>query len=385
MSLTPSERVDLLALTDACVQCALCLPHCPTYADHASETESPRGRILLARALADGTINPAEADAEDALSHCLGCRACQAACPAKVDYGGILHRSRAALRRSQGAPWLQRATEWLLARPALLRAAFVLARPLQSLPWLRRRLPPIPRARALPQGVVRTGSRGRLALVQGCVAATWEYEAHQAAIHLLTRLGWEVVALPPACCGALHRHAGATDAARELRQRLSSLIADSAAERVLHLGSGCHEAIAEAAETLPVHEAGAFIAADPGFAALRFRPSGLRVGLHVACTQRNVVGSADSDRSLLSRIPGLGLCTPAPSGCCGAAGIQSLRFPEQSAMRLAPLRAWHAKARPDLLLAGNLGCRLQLARGLGSDDATLPCRHPLSFLVEHLE
>ena len=385
MSLTPSESADLLALTDACVQCALCLPHCPTYKDDAAETESPRGRILLAKALASGRISASEADEDHALSHCLGCRACAAACPARVDYGQILHLSRSALRRDLGAGWLQRTAEWLLARPRWLQTAFSLVRPLQGIPWLRRRLPRIPSQRPLQTAQTRGASRGKLALLQGCVAASWERDSHQAALRLLAALGWDVEVLAPGCCGALHQHAGASDTAAALRERMRRLIAASGAGQVVHLGSGCHEAMRAAAGGLPVHEVGAFIAGDSRLAQLRFAPSDLRVTLHTACTQRHVVDAADSDRALLSRIPGLRLCPPSPAGCCGAAGIQALQFPEQSSRRLAPLQRWHAEAAPDLLLAGNLGCRLQLARGLGNPDATLPCRHPLSFLVEHLQ
>lgn len=385
MSLTPSERTELLALTDACVQCALCLPHCPTYVDYSVETESPRGRILLAKALARGDITPIEADQDRALSHCLGCRACSAVCPAQVSYGRILHMSRTALRHDLGAGWLQRVTEWLLARPRWLHAAFAMARPLQPLPWLRRRLPPIPRSLPLRPFDPGPSRRGRLVLAQGCVAAVWEREAHQAALRLLGRLGWEVSVLPAACCGALHRHAGAAAEAESLRARLAALIDASAADQVLHVGSGCHEAIRSAAGGRPVHEAGAFIATDSRLPSLRFRPSQLTVAVHVACTQRNVLRSADSDRMLLARIPGLQCSPPSPAGCCGAAGIQAVQFPGQSALRLAPLQAWHVESAPDLLLAGNLGCRLQLARGLAGEDATLPVRHPLSFLAEHLE
>nr|WP_282452913.1 (Fe-S)-binding protein [Lysobacter sp. CAU 1642] len=372
-------------MADACVQCGLCLPHCPTYQDARSEPESPRGRILLGRAIAEGRIAAAEADRDDALGHCLGCRACEAVCPAKVDYGRILHLTRSALRAEQPPRRWQRLLEWGVGRPRVLDAGFRLARWLRPLPWLRNRLPSIPRVRPLRPRAATGTPRGRLLLVQGCVAAHWERPAHAAALQLLSRLGWEVDVLEPGCCGALHRHAGNAGDAARLRERLATAIASRRCEAVLHAGGGCHEAIGEAAGQLPTHELSAFIAGDSRLPGLRLRSSSLRVALHVACTQRNVVRRADADQDLLLRIPGLRLCPPAPARCCGAAGVQSLQFPGQSSQRMKPISDWYRDAAPDLLLAGNLGCRLQLARGLGSGSGTLEVQHPLEFLVGHLE
>src|SRR5438552_4839167 len=83
----------LLALADRCVQCGLCLPHCPTYRLDATETESPRGRIAYAKALATGVLAPTELG-DLHLDHCLGCRRCEGACPAGVEYGSLLVAAR---------------------------------------------------------------------------------------------------------------------------------------------------------------------------------------------------------------------------------------------------------------------------------------------------
>lgn len=385
MSATAPESLELQQLADACVQCALCLPHCPTYADSAMETESPRGRILLAKALAAGRIAPREADHGHALSHCLGCRACEAACPAKVEYGRLLHLTRAVLRREAAPPGWQRALEGLLARPRWLAAAMWLAATAQRLPWVGARIPNLPRAPDLPAlSPARGECRGRLALVQGCVAAHAERPAHHAALRLLARLGWEVAVIDAGCCGALHRHAGAAETATRLTARLQDAIARSAAQAVVHAGSGCHEAMAAAAGGRPTYELCAFVAADEALGELAFRPSSLRVGLHTACTQRNVVRRPEAERALLARIPGLRLGTPMPAGCCGAAGVQALRFPDQSGQRMSALRRWYVEQQPDLMLAGNLGCRWQLSRHLGARPGTLDIEHPLVFLDRHL-
>src|SRR6478609_4820397 len=89
----PAGGGELLALADRCVQCGLCLPHCPTYRLDAAETESPRGRIAYMKAVALGSVAPT-ALGDLHLDHCLGCRRCEGACPAGVEYGSLLIAAR---------------------------------------------------------------------------------------------------------------------------------------------------------------------------------------------------------------------------------------------------------------------------------------------------
>ncbi|HEY9144433.1 MAG TPA: 4Fe-4S dicluster domain-containing protein, partial [Arenimonas sp.] len=119
----------LLALADQCVQCGLCLPHCPTYQLDRSEAESPRGRIAYVRALASGQIAPGPVG-DTHLDHCLGCRRCEAACPAGVRYGELLVGARALQAARKPPPGRIRAALALLARPRLLSFLMSLQRPL---------------------------------------------------------------------------------------------------------------------------------------------------------------------------------------------------------------------------------------------------------------
>lgn len=384
MDAAPAEPGSLFALADACVACGLCLPHCPTYKDARQEAESPRGRIMIARALGSGKLSAAEAAEGAAIDHCLGCRACEAVCPAKVEYGRLLPPLRATLRTARPAGWRQRWVERLLASPRWLRLAMHGAALLHRLPGMRRHIPLLPRMRPLLAPEPLQPSRGHVLLLQGCVGTRLEQAAHAAALRLLGRLGWQVSLGPAyACCGSLHAHGGALETAATLQSSLKTAVEALQPDHVLSASSGCIEALRPVCGAAPVHELTDFLDRSPGWDNLPLRESALRVGLHVPCTQRNVVRRADSARALLARIPGIDLVPAPETGCCGAAGIQRLLFPDQSARRVAPLRDWAHSQPLDALCSANVGCRIHLELAL-ADGTLLPTRHPLELLDEHL-
>ena len=89
-----------------CVHCGLCLPTCPTYRETGNELSSPRGRIYLMRGVAEGRIPLSEAVRDEAYL-CLGCRACETACPSGVRFGSMLEELRAEVevaKLREGAP-----------------------------------------------------------------------------------------------------------------------------------------------------------------------------------------------------------------------------------------------------------------------------------------
>lgn len=374
LGVVATQPSPLLALTDRCVQCGLCLPVCPTYLLEGLESESPRGRIALARAWELDTVAPTPlGDAH--LDQCLGCRNCEAVCPAGVEYGALLVQARAQQRIRRPPGLRQRLLEWLMLRPRTLAAGLGLYRLLH--PLLPRALRPLPRPPA-PQPGPPAATSGKVALFRGCVATAYEGALRDAVVRLCAAAGVNVVqpALQ-ACCGMLHAHAGDIATANALAGRNRSAFAE--ADTVLTLASGCHEAVAGAlAGAAVTHDALAFLALHADW--LQFRASNERIALHLPCTQRNVVRSVDATHALLARIPGLEIVELDPGyGCCGAAGTQMATDPARAAQFRQPLLEQVRASGATRLLSANIGCRLHFANAAG-----IPVQHPLEFLAAHL-
>jgi glycolate oxidase iron-sulfur subunit len=224
------HRIPILALgadgprmaqaVSSCVHCGFCLPACPTYRVLGEEMDSPRGRIVLMKEALEGTLDVAEAAVH--LDRCLGCLACETACPSGVRYRDLIEPFRATVVERR--PWWQRARLAAMLRvmesPRLFRAgaqAAILARAVA--PLLPRSLDAplallpsrLASPEALPATTPPTGARrGRVALMTGCVQAVLRPSITGAAVRVLAASGVEVVV--PAnqgCCGALAKHAGA--------------------------------------------------------------------------------------------------------------------------------------------------------------------------------
>jgi glycolate oxidase iron-sulfur subunit len=391
----------LEALADQCVQCGLCLPHCPTYALDRHEAESPRGRIALARQFARGSL-AVTAETAGPIDRCLGCLACQKVCPSQVRYEEILVRTRTLLadRRPPPARW----RSWL-ARPERLQTlarmgAFLRAH--RWLPWLAPLLPaasPLRRiAREMPMAPAtgpaharaQAPARGRIGLFPGCVARTYDRDTLAAARTLLEALGYEVV-VPgqDVCCGALALHAGDSASAQATAVATRDALDACAVDTVLVSASGCLGSLRDhGLRDSPVRALDilGFLARDGNLDCLKFRPLKARMALHLPCTQTSVGEGAAPVRALLGRIEGLQIVElPAQPGCCGAAGSYFLEQAERAdRLRAGKLDQVEAVG-PQALLTTNTGCRLFLGNGLRQRRRAIPVLHPLVLLARQLD
>jgi len=376
-------NADLETLIAACVHCGLCLDTCPTFLETGQETESPRGRLLLAAGLESGRW-PANPAVLGPLDRCLGCRACETVCPSGVRYGVVLETTRARFGteapRSRSERVLIRHLLWrgrlLGGLAAVYRGLGVhgAARFLSRGPWpggVRRRLQlapalesPAPRP---PAAAPAPGAPAAL-LLRGCVARAAFPRTEQAMAHLLEAAGYAVTVLDePPCCGALARHVGETATADALVERVRRALAGRRGILVpTAAGCGAH-LLGEGSRALGDLEVRDLsIALEQGPRPLRFRPGpGGAVVYQDACHLRHGLGVTDPPRRLL-RAAGAEVREPAEAEiCCGSAGTYNLvhaAMAESLGRRKATVL--EASGAP-VVITANPGCAIQLGAYLG--------------------
>lgn len=397
-----------LAQADLCVKCGLCLPHCPTYGVTRHEGDSPRGRISLMQGMATGALErSATLDAH--LDGCLGCRACEKVCPAQVPYGHLIDAGRALqaarqpsrtrLTRVMGFVLTRPLLRWLLRNALRLYVATGIRRAIHATGLLGRGR--WARLETLVPGQVDTpltslrNIRGthRIQLFTGCVGEVTDQATLNAVRTLCARLG--ITVDEPAgqnCCGALHQHAGLTEAAQ--RDISRNLKAFEGTAPIAFCASGCGATLKEYVTLSKDPRAATFsertedvnaVLARHWPAELALRPLDGLALLHLPCTQRNVVGGGDRILELLARIPHLRIEALDASGtCCGAAGSYFVTQPSMADTLLAPKLARIAEKRPDYIVSSNVGCALHLAGGLRRAGITIPVLHPAQLLAQQL-
>ena len=205
----PIERLgpcgDLMAdAVQACVHCGFCLPSCPTYQVLGQEMDSPRGRIYLMKEMMQGDLQLA--DVLEHIDRCLGCLACETACPSGVRYRELISPFREHAEKERRRGWLDRLRRKTLLitlpSPWRFRCAVRvarLARPMRTLlpvplrPMLELLPPRLPKPVKLPIVTGAVGRRrARVALLRGCVQQVIAPEINLATIEVLTRNGIEV-------------------------------------------------------------------------------------------------------------------------------------------------------------------------------------------------
>ena len=384
----------------SCVHCGLCQSACPTYVELGTEADSPRGRIHLMRAMEEGRLEPSP-EVVRHLDLCLGCRACETACPSGVRYGRLVEAARPFVERHRPFPArvVRRALAAALTAPWLRRTLLAPTRLIAGRRWTRgwlafagalprrRRAPDLP-AVLEPEGAVR----GTAVLVTGCIAETLFGDTNHATAALLRRAGVRVlVPREQGCCGALPLHLGARDRAAALAARLARTLAESGADWVVSNAAGCGALLREYDHLLPGDQSAATVARRARDALELLAELGLppgrialdrTVAVHDPCHLAHGQGVRAQVRTLLASIPGVRLVELSDSDtCCGSAGTYNLTEPAMARRLLDRKLATVVASRADIIAAANPGCLLQMRAGALQRGLTVEIEHPIDLLA----
>ena len=399
---------DASAGLDACVHCGFCLQACPTYLVLEDENDSPRGRLVMMRSMVEGTLPVDDQDVRTHIDRCLGCRACETACPSGVPYGHLLEATRATLTANQPNAPIARVMLFVFARGSLTKLAMLggrIARVLR-ISRLFAKLPgrlgfamamleaTRPALRGRTYATASDASRGKVALLTGCVMEGLFTATNRATERTLARNDYEIIAAPrQGCCGALHAHAGDADAARKLARANIAAFEASGAEFIAVNAAGCgaimkeygdllaHDdawrsrAIAMAARVRDVTELLAIAGPRPGGALP------LSVTYDAPCHLLHAQRLAAPPLQVLAAIPRLSLIPLAGSEhCCGSAGIYNLVEPETSDRVLEPKLRNIKDTGASYVATGNPGCMMQIGAGMLQAGISARAIHPVDLL-----
>ncbi|MDJ0952217.1 MAG: (Fe-S)-binding protein [Acidimicrobiia bacterium] len=391
------------AQLDTCVTCGLCLPHCPTFRLTGDEVASPRGRIVAMAAIATGEL-PSDETYAGMMSFCLGCRACEAACPSLIPFGLMMEGAREQLAEDQPSftGRLRRLlvgrllnVKWLL---ALATSGIGILQKLRITRFLPRKLR-IARGlrplRVFPHTVVGVHDNtpaepaGSVALLAGCIMDEWFPAVHDATRGVLQMAGFQVHSPErQQCCGALAAHEGAGDAARRMAKQNTAAFAGY--DYIISDAAGCSAHLKEYAEwaeggesvagrTKDVTEFVAELIAD-GRLPRAEKPNGA-VAIQDPCHLRHAQRITSAPREIV-RAAGYTPVEIDPDGlCCGAAGLYMV-YEHETAEQLGEQKVEQIAATGlDTVVTANPGCEIQLRGHLGNGYRVL---HPIELYWESL-
>lgn len=394
---------------DACVHCGFCLQACPTYVNLEDENDSPRGRLVLMRRMLEGEIALDDADAGTHMDRCLGCRACETACPSGVPYGELLEATRASTVPVRGMPFVARAVLWIFGHTMVMRIAIRLGRVARATGIPRILAGLLPKRLAFPMAMLAStkptdirelvredantaaaetaiaiapataiGSTNQhtkapsnsalpaqspnaqtVTTLKGCVMDGLFSHVNHATVRVLQFNGFTVHETPRQhCCGALHAHAGDNARARELAKRNIVAFERTAPSPIVINSAGCGAMIKQYGHLLHDEPSWAdranAVAARARDVSEILASVGPRRGAPLAvcvthdppCHQMHAQRLVNEPLAVLHAIPLLELAPLEDAEqCCGSAGIYNLVEPETSDAVLAPKLAQIDRSR----------------------------------------
>ncbi|MEY2408216.1 MAG: glycolate oxidase iron-sulfur subunit [Verrucomicrobiota bacterium] len=408
------------------MHCGLCLPTCPTYDATKIERNSPRGRIALMRAIADGNLTATATFAEE-MYFCLGCLACMTACPAGVNYAELFEHARAEAEQSGALDspkrniirgftlrwlfmdlgrlhlaghvlrlWQQLGLQNFLRRSGLLRLLPRRLRELEAMtPAVQRHFTADLVAPVTPAAGTK---KYRVAMLAGCAQDLIFSDINRDTVEVLAHNGCEVHTPPEQhCCGSLHAHNGEWALAQRLARRNIDQFDPRQFDAIITNAGGCGSHLKHYAKLLAgdsayeprAHEWDRKVKdihewlAEIGIVTPDAPAPEQIVTYHESCHLCHGQKISAQPRQLLLGIPGLRLVElPEASWCCGSAGVYNLTQPEMAGELLERKMKHIRSTRCAIVATGNPGCLLQLMNGARAEGLPLRVVHPITLLAE---
>ncbi|MCF6092659.1 (Fe-S)-binding protein [Microaerobacter geothermalis] len=408
-----------------CVQCGYCLPVCPTYQTMEKETHSPRGRINLVKLVAEGRADISVL--EDPIDLCLGCRACEVACPTGVEYGKIYEAAKNTLevrkkyakpvqvsrkvlfkyvfpnskqmRRIGNVLWfyqksgiqrLARTSGMLNLLPSHLKDFEAVIPDDLSSPRMRKKT---------PKQIVPKQKKFKVAFFHGCIMDAMFQKINRLSIELLAKAGCEVVVLDgQTCCGALHAHSGEKELAIQLAKKNIMAFENGDIDFIVNNAGGCGAMLIEYGHLFHgdsewEERAKNFTARTKDISQVLVECGGVPftkeineiVTYQPSCHMNHVQKVRVEPLRLLQSIPGIQFVEMENAeSCCGSAGIYNLVHYKESMEILDEKMSYAKDTGATTIVTTNPGCLLQMRMGIEREGLKEKVRavHLVELLAE---
>ena len=413
------------SIVDDCVHCGFCLSACPTYIETGNELDSPRGRIYLMGSVLEEKIPLGETVVEH-LDKCLGCLACETACPSGVQYRFLIESSRSQIernyKRSIGDKLFRGMLFSILPYPKKLGRtlpllyfynksgmrrlfnSFGLIKKLSSTIYRMEQM--IPKVDSIslktyPEVISPAGEKKhRVALLTGCVQNVFFPGTNDSSINVLKKLGCEVV-IPgdQTCCGALSVHSGRLAEGRDFARNIVDSFSNLDVDAFIINSAGCGSTIkeythllsqdkdySEKAKRLSEKTKDIMEFIDEIGINYEFNDLNMKITYQDACHISHGQNIRTAPRNVLSKIPGLEIVEMKNSDtCCGSAGVYNILQPDLAEDILDKKIENIENTDAECVVAGNPGCLLQIQKGLREKNQNLSIAHPVEILDKALK
>lgn len=385
-------------LLTSCVHCGLCLEVCPTYQLTGDENNSPRGRLRLWREESDGRLQSDPWTAKYT-EDCVGCLACESACPANVPYGELLEQTRhqhVHHGRTRSSLML-RAAAAIASRPKLFN---LLATPIRIV----RQAGHVFHSMVFPgqPAVLQTTAQyaaqlmrerrptgPRVALLTGCLMEAVFREINFATVRVLIDNNVQVIVpASQGCCGAMQEHLG-LDGVDTLRRNNHSAFGKLDVDAIVTNSSGCGLALrkamqADGKETVPVVKDVLDFLSHLPLKQKSPQSKDARVYVDLPCHLVHGQKSPGIAKSVLDATGYQWQLAPNAKDCCGSGGVYNLQQPDLSGQILKNKSAFlnDVEGSPVILATSNHVCMMQWYSARTSGLVTRPfeVRHVIQLL-----